>query len=1316
MEDGGFAESPGARTASGPHGSSPSAHRHPSRRNGLAKLCQSRMALSESRWSSYCLSSLAAQNMCASRLHCLAAPEQADAAGPRGGASCSSLLRGLSPGRPTPLLPAPVCNPNKAVFTVDAKTTEILVANDKACQLLGYSSPDLIGQKLTQFFLKPDSDVVKALSEEHVEADGHAAVVFGTVVDIVSRGGEKIPVSVWIKKVQQERLCCVVVLEPVERVSAWVTFQSDGIVTSCDSLFALLHGYTSVEEVLGQRIADLIPSVQLPPPGRPIPQNLKIQRSVGRAKDGTTFPLSLKLKSEPSSETVEVSRDVPEPGYSASVWVFSTLSGLLTLLPDGTIYGINHNFALMLFGYGKTELLGKNITFLIPGFYDYMDLASDGSLPLPDLNCSDVGNRSEPGGTAVDPQGWDPADPRVNSTLVGDHSLARGETLEPEGSREACAGTGAQAEPGGHPPPALAPPPAPRMDSIPEGCPPAQERSLPEGQQNIPEGSPAALGERSLSKDQKNVPERSQTAQEYSLPEDQWNIPEGCPPVHSQWSSLEAPQNMVMEEDERAAPESLTWDLEGRSVSGPGDTRTSASREDSEAPAPAEGGGRSTGRCQEAQPDWTGVSGASGSNHPADSVVPAPPPRAAGQPVGESLLPHRPGYGGEQSAQAGSPSGAAPPSFWKPVLDEPWAGESDREELQTCLIKEQLSKWSLVGPPGVPHAEHPLFSAPVSLCDPAARGVCGREGSSAAYYALATDLPSVLDAVQAREADGNSFSWNLKELFFGEWTDGTSSSCSGTLSELVETPSPLLAGSDTGVRGVHRHGSQDPDDRELLLLTGTYLHLGEVQQSRESHLGPGLAEPSETCLVSSGHCGVSGRDSPACVLPTPGAGPVDASPSPGAGPLDVSPSPGAGPLDASPSPGAGPLDESPSEEPRLSFRVTSTPVKGDSPATPGAPLRHEIREGTYVGSCYHRDGSWLSVQFEVRRVALQGSATLFCCWLVKDLLHGHRDSATRTRLLLASLPSSSHSMCELSGASTGEMLWSKPWFEEPPRAGEPEGLAACEGAYSRKYSTLSPLGSGAFGFVWTAVHREQNKEVVDVFENQGFFQLVMEKHGSGLDLFAFIDRHPSLDEPLASYIFRQLVSAVGYLRSKGIIHRDIKDENIVIAEDFTIKLIDFGSAAYLEEDRLFHTFCGTIEYCAPEVLMGNPYKGPELEMWSLGVTLYTLIFEENPFCELEETMEAVIRPPYLVSEDLMNLMSGLLQPIPEQRTTLEKLVTDPWVTQPVNLADYTWDEVCPVNKPESGGLSALSLQMESRCAREVAPESRWAWCPGGGPC
>lgn len=84
-----------------------------------------------------------------------------------------------------------------------------------------------------------------------------------------------------------------------------------------------------------------------------------MQRCVGRAKDGTTFPLSLKLKCGPSSEEAGGGQVAPKQGYSASVWAFSTISGLITLLPDGTIYGINHSFALTLSGYGKSELLGK---------------------------------------------------------------------------------------------------------------------------------------------------------------------------------------------------------------------------------------------------------------------------------------------------------------------------------------------------------------------------------------------------------------------------------------------------------------------------------------------------------------------------------------------------------------------------------------------------------------------------------------------------------------------------------------------------------------------------------------------------------------------------------------------------------------------------------------------------------------------------------------------------------------------------------------------------------------------------------------------
>ncbi|XP_077874538.1 PAS domain-containing serine/threonine-protein kinase isoform X6 [Ictidomys tridecemlineatus] len=1569
-------EGPAAEAASGSSKPFSSAHRHLSRKNGLSKLCQSRIALSEDRWSSYCLSSLAAQNICTSKLRCPVAPELVDAAGSLGSASCCSLLRGLSAGGTAPPFPAPVCNPNKAVFTVDAKTTEILVANDKACSLLGYSSQDLIGQKLAQFFLKSDSAVVEALSQEHVEADGHAAVVFSTVVDIVSRSGEKVPVSVWMKRVRQERgLCCVVVLEPVERVSAWVAFQSDGTITACDSLFAHLHGFASGEDVVGQHLTDLIPSVQLPPPGQPVPKSLQIQRSVGRARDGTTFPLSLKLKAKLSDQEVASSKEAPELDYWASVWVFCTISGLVTLLPDGTIYGINHSFALTLFGYGRTELLGKNITFLIPGFYHYMDLACDSSSQLPDLaDCLDIHSESRPGQMSWDP-GSGAQDLKVNVVRASDHLLPQDETLKlarsqgiapaqtrqevgawlpssssepspgvdsvPEGSPpahgEQSSSTDQQSVPEGSPPahreqlsprdqqsvPEGSPPthreqlsprdqqsvpegspPAHReqlspMDqqSVPEGSPPAHreqlsprdQQSVPEGsppahrehlspmdqqsvpeenpsaygeqlspmdqqsvtegsppahgehlssmdqqsvtegsppahgeqsspmdqqsvtegsppahgeqsspmdQQSVTEGSPPAHGEQSSPMDQQNVTEGSPpTHGEQSSSVDQQSVPEGSPPAHGEQSLPENQQSTSKEssvthgessllQDQQDAPEgsppaqddqSLFIDQEraalgkeepaatedprqgplGESRSEPVDTNSWASCGGSEPPGPAED--RDSGLSLEAQQELIGVLSPSPWTDPARLQ-----PQTAGQLATGGLLMHCPLYSSKWALRqlAPSPSGRASISLGTPTLDEPWLGAQDnREELQTCLTKERLSKLSCTGPLGlscheqVP-AEHPP-SAPMSFCDLGGRDLHSSHlGSSSACYALATDLPGVLEVVEAQEAqeaqeaDVNSYSWNLKELFLSDLAERASSSCSCATSELSETPSPVVVGSDEEVGHLHRQRPDILGDRELLLLAGTYFDPGDGLQFQESPLGHDQTELSEICLVSPEHHKAHDMESPDYILPT----------------LDVSPE------HTCPS----------AEDPRLSAQVTSTPV-----APRAASLQQQIQEGTYSGSCYHRDGLRLSIQFEVKRVELQGSATLFCCWLVKNLLQSHRNSATRTRLLLASLPSSSHSMSELPGPSLGEMLRAKPWFEESPTPVELAELAACEGEYSHKYSTLSPIGSGAFGFVWTAVDKAQNKEVVvkfikkekiledcwvedpklgkvtleiailsrvehaniikvlDVFENQGFFQLVMEKHGSGLDLFAFIDCHPSLDEPLASYIFRQLVSAVGYLRSKGIVHRDIKDENIVIAEDFTIKLIDFGSAAYLERGKLFYTFCGTIEYCAPEVLMGNPvqgypaglagagldpwlgsrvsdcghhcathsegshgsYRGPELEMWSLGVTLYTLIFEENPFCEVEETMEAAIHPPRPVSQALMSLVSGLLQPAPEQRTTLEKLVTDPWVTQPVNLAAYTWEEVCRISQPESNLLSTASLELGNRSLSDV-PRAR----------
>uniref|UniRef100_A0A3B4ALR1 non-specific serine/threonine protein kinase n=1 Tax=Periophthalmus magnuspinnatus TaxID=409849 RepID=A0A3B4ALR1_9GOBI len=294
-----------------------------------------------------------------------------------------------------------------------------------------------------------------------------------------------------------------------------------------------------------------------------------------------------------------------------------------------------------------------------------------------------------------------------------------------------------------------------------------------------------------------------------------------------------------------------------------------------------------------------------------------------------------------------------------------------------------------------------------------------------------------------------------------------------------------------------------------------------------------------------------------------------------------------------------------------------------------------------------------------------------------------------------------------------------------------EHSCAYDGQFEEEYQTVKAVGKGAFGFVWKAIRRIDGHEVVvkfinkkrivsdswvddpmlgrvsqeiailtrvqhhnivkvmEVFENGGYFQMVMEKHGDGMDLFEFIDRQPRLDEPLASYIFRQLVAAVFYLRTKNILHRDIKDENIIIDKCFHIRLIDFGSAAMMVPGKLFYNFCGTLEYCSPEVLQGNPYEGPELEMWSIGVLLYTLLFSENPFCGVEEILIAKLKLPFPLSSELQEVLSGLLHPDPAERMTLDQLLLQSWISQPISLSEYSWAEV--VHRHITGVFSIKSL-------------------------
>eukprot|EP00117_Sycon_ciliatum_P050612 scpid17025/ scgid35707/ PAS domain-containing serine/threonine-protein kinase len=213
-------------------------------------------------------------------------------------------------------------------------------------------------------------------------------------------------------------------------------------------------------------------------------------------------------------------------------------------------------------------------------------------------------------------------------------------------------------------------------------------------------------------------------------------------------------------------------------------------------------------------------------------------------------------------------------------------------------------------------------------------------------------------------------------------------------------------------------------------------------------------------------------------------------------------------------------------------------------------------------------------------------------------------------------------------------------------------------------------------------------KAIEVYENDEYYQMVMERHGHGMDLFEFIDQNPRMDEPLTSYIFRQIAQAIQYLHSNGIVHRDVKDENVIIDDDFNIKLIDFGSAAYMEPSRLFATFCGTLEFCSPEVLLGNRYPGPELEMWSLGVTLYTLVFGENPFVEAEDILTGQLQPPFRVSPGLLKILLWLLHPDPQSRATIDQLLNCAWMRMEVDISAYRFDEVVGGGAGATSGVSS----------------------------
>lgn len=199
----------------------------------------------------------------------------------------------------------------------------------------------------------------------------------------------------------------------------------------------------------------------------------------------------------------------------------------------------------------------------------------------------------------------------------------------------------------------------------------------------------------------------------------------------------------------------------------------------------------------------------------------------------------------------------------------------------------------------------------------------------------------------------------------------------------------------------------------------------------------------------------------------------------------------------------------------------------------------------------------------------------------------------------------------------------------------------------------------------------------EYFEEGNKVYIIMEYLRGGELLDAVIQKG-SYNESDARTIFKQLIDAVNYMHAKDVVHRDLKLENLLLAESGdinTVKVADFGLAKKFAGGGALSTICGTPQYVAPEVIKGgqNPYTyGPECDIWSCGIILFILLGGYPPFYdESEPRLFAKIRKGKFdfndsawthVGDSAKDLIKKLLVVDPSKRLTIDQIKGHPWMT------------------------------------------------------
>ena len=198
-------------------------------------------------------------------------------------------------------------------------------------------------------------------------------------------------------------------------------------------------------------------------------------------------------------------------------------------------------------------------------------------------------------------------------------------------------------------------------------------------------------------------------------------------------------------------------------------------------------------------------------------------------------------------------------------------------------------------------------------------------------------------------------------------------------------------------------------------------------------------------------------------------------------------------------------------------------------------------------------------------------------------------------------------------------------------------------------------------------------KILEVFENKKFVFIVTDYACRG-DLLKYMKENGVFKEHRAKPVIAQTLRALEYCHSKGILHRDVKLDNILLDKDMQVKLCDFGVSRFMTDEKIKER-CGTPAYIAPEVISGNGYSHFQADIWSLGVLLYALTTGTIPFKakNIPDLHKLILKSDFDfpdgvdLSSSFKALVRLMLLKDPDQRITIEEIWAHPWLEQVLHM-------------------------------------------------